>query len=100
MRVTRQCGIQLGFATVQVGCVYFSHRFTNKRTSLGNNNTEISIMLSPKTLALAFALAPSLISAALFPSDSLVKVIDAKGFKKAMKANVGFVGFLGLEDRY
>ena len=50
-------------------------------------------MLSPKILTLAFALAPSLVSAALFPPDSLVKVIDAKGFKKAMKANVGPVDF-------
>ena len=48
-------------------------------------------MLSPQILALAFTLAPSLVSAGLFPSDSLVKVIDAKGFKKAMKANVGLV---------
>lgn len=52
-------------------------------------------MLSPQILAFAFLLAPSLVSAALFPSDSLVKVIDAKGFKKAMKANVGMVVFLG-----
>lgn len=50
-------------------------------------------MLSPQILALAFALAPSLVSAALFAPDSLVKVIDAKGFKKAMKANVGLVDF-------
>jgi hypothetical protein len=50
-------------------------------------------MLSPKILTLAFALTPSLVSAALFPPDSLVKVIDAKGFKKAMKANVGLVDF-------
>ena len=52
-------------------------------------------MLSPQILAFAFALAPSLVSAALFPPDSLVKVIDAKGFKKAMKANVGLVDSLG-----
>jgi len=38
-------------------------------------------------LALAFVIAPSLVSAALFPPDTLVKMIDAKGFKKAMKAN-------------
>jgi protein disulfide-isomerase A6 len=44
-------------------------------------------MLSPQILAFAFAMAPSLVSAALFPSDTLVKMIDAKGFKKAMKAN-------------
>ena len=52
-------------------------------------------MLSSQILAFTFALAPSLVSAALFPSDSLVKVIDAKGFKKAMKANVGLVDVLG-----
>jgi len=38
-------------------------------------------------LTLACAIAPSLVSAALFPPDSLVKMIDAKDFKKAMKAN-------------
>ena len=48
-------------------------------------------MLSPQLLALGFAMAPSLVSAAIFPPDSLVKMIDAKGFKKAMKTNVGFV---------
>ncbi|RPD58949.1 hypothetical protein L226DRAFT_536484 [Lentinus tigrinus ALCF2SS1-7] len=37
--------------------------------------------------ALALALTPSLASAALFPKDSLVKQIDTKGFKKAMKEN-------------
>ena len=51
-------------------------------------------MLSPQILAFAFVLAPSLVSAALFPPDSLVKMIDAKGFKKAMKANVGLADFL------
>ena len=55
-------------------------------------------MLSPQILAFAFALAPSLVSAALFPSDSLVKVIDAKGFKKAMKANVRLIDFSGTQD--
>jgi protein disulfide-isomerase A6 len=39
-------------------------------------------------LTFALALAPSLVSAALFPSNSLVKVIDEKGFKKAMKEQV------------
>ncbi|KAI0730975.1 hypothetical protein C8Q76DRAFT_793086 [Earliella scabrosa] len=37
--------------------------------------------------ALVVALTPSLASAALFPKDSLVKQIDAKGFKKVMKEN-------------
>jgi len=38
-------------------------------------------------LLLTFALAPSLVSGALFPPDSLVKQLDGKGFKKAMKEN-------------
>lgn len=38
--------------------------------------------------ALGLALTPSLASAALFPKDTLVKQIDAKDFKKAMKENV------------
>ncbi|KAI1790266.1 hypothetical protein LXA43DRAFT_1017218 [Ganoderma leucocontextum] len=37
--------------------------------------------------ALVVALTPSLASAALFPKDTLVKQIDAKGFRKAMKEN-------------
>ncbi|KAL0954139.1 hypothetical protein HGRIS_005279 [Hohenbuehelia grisea] len=38
-------------------------------------------------VTLALALAPSLASAALFPKDSQVKMLDAKAFKKAMKVN-------------
>ena len=60
------------------------------RTSLCNSN---AIMLSPQLFALAFVMAPPLVSAALFPSDSLVKVIDAKSFRKAMKTNVGLHSF-------
>ncbi|KAI0339552.1 hypothetical protein BDW22DRAFT_563975 [Trametopsis cervina] len=38
-------------------------------------------------LAVTLALAPTLVSAGIFPKDSLVKMLDAKGFKKAMKEN-------------
>ncbi|KAI0317228.1 hypothetical protein OF83DRAFT_1190790 [Amylostereum chailletii] len=38
-------------------------------------------------LALTLTLAPSLVSAALFPPDSLVKKLEAKDFKKVMKEN-------------
>ena len=56
-------------------------------------------MLSPHILALAFVVAPSLVSAAIFPSDSLVKMIDSKGFKKAMKLNVhGPIHHLRIHD--
>lgn len=41
-----------------------------------------------QVLALSLALAPSLASAAIFPKDSQVKMLNAKGFKQAMKANV------------
>jgi protein disulfide-isomerase A6 len=41
-------------------------------------------------LALTLALAPSLASAAIFPSNSQVKILDVKGFKKVMKTNVCF----------
>jgi len=44
-------------------------------------------MILPQLLILGLALGPSLSNAALFPPDSLVKVIDAKGFKRAMKQN-------------
>lgn len=45
-------------------------------------------MLSTHLLALMLALAPSLASAGLFPPDSVVKMLDPKSFKKAMRANV------------
>lgn len=48
----------------------------------------ILTMLLPQIIAVTLALAPSLASAAIFPKDSQVKMIDAKGFKKAMKQNV------------
>ncbi|KAF8638764.1 hypothetical protein AX17_001980 [Amanita inopinata Kibby_2008] len=44
-------------------------------------------MLTLQLLALSLAMLPSLASAALFPPDSMVKLLDAKGFKKVMKAN-------------
>ena len=43
-------------------------------------------MLLPQLLAIA--LAPALVSAALFPKDTKVKQLDAKGFRKMMKQNV------------
>ena len=45
-------------------------------------------MLLPHLLTLTLALAPVFVQAGLFPKDSLVKMIDARGFKKAMKQNV------------
>ena len=45
-------------------------------------------MLLPQLLALALAVGPAIVQAALFPEDSLIKMIDAKGFRKAMKQNV------------
>jgi len=44
-------------------------------------------MLSSQLFSLTLALAPSLVSAAIFPSDTQVKMLDAKGFKEAMKRN-------------
>ncbi|KAF8806810.1 protein disulfide isomerase [Phlegmacium glaucopus] len=44
-------------------------------------------MLSRHLLALAFTVVPSLVSAALFPPDSMVKMIGPKAFKKVMKTN-------------
>ncbi|TFY81505.1 hypothetical protein EWM64_g2507 [Hericium alpestre] len=41
----------------------------------------------PSLLVLSLALTPSLVSGALFPSNSLVKWLDGKDFKKALKAN-------------
>lgn len=45
-------------------------------------------MLLPRILALTLALAPAVSQAALFAEDSVVKMIGAKQFKKAMKENV------------
>lgn len=42
-------------------------------------------------LVAATAAGPSLVSAALFPKGSQVKVIDEKGFKAAMEKNVRFL---------
>jgi protein disulfide-isomerase A6 len=39
-------------------------------------------------LTLTLALVPSYVSAALYPKNSQVKMIDARGFKNAMKENV------------
>lgn len=51
-------------------------------------------MLARNIWVLALAIIPSLVSAALFPSNSMVKMLDEKAFRKAMKANVSRVGFL------
>ncbi|KAK0215831.1 hypothetical protein EDD85DRAFT_871036 [Armillaria nabsnona] len=44
-------------------------------------------MLTTPLLALTLSLIPSLATAAIFPADTTVKMLDAKSFKKAMKAN-------------
>jgi len=44
-------------------------------------------MLTLGLLALLLNVLPSLVSAGLFASNSMVKMLDEKGFKKAMKAN-------------
>ncbi|KAH9968412.1 hypothetical protein BGW80DRAFT_1338369 [Lactifluus volemus] len=41
----------------------------------------------PHLLAFTLTLVPSLVSAALYPRDSLVKTIDTKGFRNVMKEN-------------
>ncbi|PPQ79822.1 hypothetical protein CVT25_002976 [Psilocybe cyanescens] len=46
------------------------------------------MILATQLIALTtLALVPSLVSAGMFPKDSLVKPLDAKTFKQAMKAN-------------
>ncbi|GBE86733.1 thioredoxin-like protein [Sparassis latifolia] len=39
-------------------------------------------------VVLTFAFAPSMVSAALFPADTKVKMLDANSFRKAMKQNM------------
>lgn len=50
-----------------------------------NDGGRIAMMMLPQYLVLSLALAPSMVSAVLFPLDSLVNVVDHKGFKDAMK---------------
>lgn len=45
-------------------------------------------MLLSQLLALSLALSPNMVSAAIFPDNTLVKMIDHKGFKNALKENV------------
>ncbi|KIM39604.1 hypothetical protein M413DRAFT_447080 [Hebeloma cylindrosporum] len=45
------------------------------------------MLLSTQLTAVVLAMAPSLVSAGMFPKDSLVKALDHKSFKQAMKAN-------------
>lgn len=50
----------------------------------------------------ALALVPSLVSGAIFPLDSHVKMLDPKSFKKALKTNVsrrvGLSREIGVSD--
>jgi len=48
------------------------------------------MILSTRLVVLALSMAPSLVLAGMFPKDSLVKVLNHKTFKKAMKANVSY----------
>lgn len=41
------------------------------------------------SLATLLVLLPTIVSAAIFPPDTKVKMLDPKGFRKAMKSNVG-----------
>ncbi|KAK7440405.1 hypothetical protein VKT23_017043 [Stygiomarasmius scandens] len=44
-------------------------------------------MINLHLFALILAVTPSLVSAGIFPKDSTVKMLDAKGFKQALKPN-------------
>lgn len=46
------------------------------------------INMLPHLLVFILTLAPSIVSAALYPKDSLVKMVDTKGFRNALKENV------------
>lgn len=52
------------------------------------SHSSIATMLLPQLLVLTLAVGPAVVQAALFPKDSLVKMLDAKGFRKMMKQNV------------
>ncbi|KAG6836696.1 hypothetical protein H0H93_004807 [Arthromyces matolae] len=45
------------------------------------------LVSTAKLVALALVLVPSLASAAIFPKDTHVKLLDPKGFRQAMKSN-------------
>ena len=55
-------------------------------------------MLFNQLLALSLAISPSLVSAAIFPENTLVKMLDHKGFKNAMKENVRSTPFLSVAN--
>ncbi|KAJ3717834.1 hypothetical protein C8R42DRAFT_676719 [Lentinula raphanica] len=44
-------------------------------------------MWNTQTIAVALALYSTFVSAAIFPKDTVVKMLDPKGFRKVMKAN-------------
>lgn len=57
-------------------------------------------MLLSNLLTGALLLTPTFVSAAIFPSGTLVKMIDAKEFNKALKENVcvfKYGGSMGTE---
>jgi hypothetical protein len=55
---------------------------------VSHKSQPLQAMLLFQIFAITLALAPSLTSAAIFPKDTHVKMLDAKGFKRAMKKNV------------
>ena len=65
-------------------------RSVSSSTPIRTTRTRTMLSTHLQFLALTLALVPSLGSAAIFPPNSHVKVLDVKGFKKAMKANVCF----------
>ena len=67
---------------VPAGLVYYQTLFRVLAATLAMFSSRI------KALALALALAQSLVSAAIFPKSSHVEMLDVKGFHKAMKTNV------------
>ncbi|KAJ7591408.1 protein disulfide isomerase [Mycena floridula] len=57
-----------------------------KRLGTWKPSSTTTMFSSSRLLALSL-LAPSLVAAGLFPPDSVVKMLDPKGFKKALKPN-------------
>lgn len=52
------------------------------------------ILIKTLTVIISLLLSPALVNGALFPKNSLVKMIDAKEFRQVMKLNVRHFFFL------
>ena len=56
-------------------------------------HSKVNMRLPHLSILKALALVPSLVSSSLYPKDSLVKMVDTRGFRNAMKENVRDIAY-------